>query len=222
MADDGGVVDSLSRADLAAEGIRLMLTAGTLVPGQRLSEGAVSEALGVSRNTLREAFRVLTLEGLLSRRANAGVTVVVPSLASIIDIYRVRRMIECQSISGALPQHPATRRMRAAVETAAHDAEVGDWIAVGTSNMEFHSAIVALADSQHLDRLYRTLSAELRLAFGLLDDPEYLHRPYVERNARILELFASGDATAAGRALEDYLVISERTVLAAYGRRLAS
>jgi DNA-binding GntR family transcriptional regulator len=213
--------DAVSRADSAAERIRALLIAGELVPGQRLSEAAMSERLGVSRNTLREAFRMLTHERLLTHKPHAGVFVVVPSLAAIIDIYRVRRMIECEAIRQAPPRHPASRRMRAAVDTALAGRDAGDWLAVGTANMEFHSAIVALADSDHLDRLYSNMSAELRLAFGTLDDPEFVHRPYVELNAALLDLYLSGDASAAADALDDYLVQSERTVLATYARQLA-
>ena len=77
-----------------AEEIRSQLVKGVLSPGQRLSEAALSEALDISRNTLREVFRMLTKEGLLVHEPNKGVSVAVPSMASIIDIYRVRRMIE--------------------------------------------------------------------------------------------------------------------------------
>ena len=212
--------DGSSRADRAAEGLRRLLIAGDLVPGQRLSETAVSDRLGVSRNTLREAFRMLTHERLLVHKPHAGVFVAVPSLASIIDIYRVRRMIECQALRSSPARHPASRRMRAAVESAQASRETDDWLAVGTANMEFHSAIVALADSDHLDRLYANISAELRLAFGLLDDPDYLHRPYVDRNAAVLERYLAGDSAGAASILEDYLLQSERTIVAAYARQL--
>ena len=220
MADHDEADDSNSRADQAAEKLRRLLIAGDLVPGQRLSESAASERLGVSRNTLREAFRMLTHERLLVHKPHAGVFVAVPSLASIIDIYRVRRMIECQALRSSPTRHPASRRMSAAVVSAQASRDADDWIAVGSANMEFHSAIVALADSDHLDRLYANISAELRLAFGLLDDPEYLHRPYVDRNAAVLELYLAGDSAAAAAVLEDYLLQSERTIVAAYARQL--
>ncbi|MET1043191.1 MAG: GntR family transcriptional regulator [Microbacteriaceae bacterium] len=220
MADHDEADDGNSRADQAAKQLRQMLIAGDLVPGERLSEAAVSERLGVSRNTLREAFRVLTHERLLVHKPHAGVFVAVPSLASIIDIYRVRRMIECQALLAAPARHPASRRMRAAVESALASRQADDWIAVGTANMEFHSAIVALADSDHLDRLYANISAELRLAFGLLDDPDYLHRPYVDRNVAVLELYLAGEAAEAAALLDDYLLTSERTIVAAYARQL--
>ncbi|TFD93363.1 GntR family transcriptional regulator [Cryobacterium lactosi] len=220
MAQLDEAEDSNSRADQAAERLRRLLIAGDLVPGQRLSETAVSERLGVSRNTLREAFRMLTHERLLVHKPHAGVFVAVPSLASIIDIYRVRRMIECQALRSSPARHPASRRMRAAVESAQASRDADNWVAVGTANMEFHSAIVALADSDHLDRLYANISAELRLAFGLLDDPEYLHRPYVDRNAAVLALYLTGDTAGAASVLEDYLLLSERTIVAAYARQL--
>jgi len=220
VADHDEAGESISRADQAAQQLRRLLIAGDLVPGQRLSESAVSERLGVSRNTLREAFRVLTHERLLVHKPHAGVVVAVPSLASIIDIYRVRRMIECQALRVSQARHPASRRMRAAVAAAQVSRDADDWIAVGTANMEFHSAIVALADSDHLDRLYANISAELRLAFGLLDDPEYLHRPYVDLNARVVELYLEGSSEEAAALLEDYLVQSERTIVAAYARQV--
>ncbi len=133
------------------------------MPGQRLSESALGEQLGVSRNTLREAFRSLAHEGLVTHRPNRGVFVTTPSLASIVDIYQVRRFIECQALREALPSHPVVQRMREAVEEASASRERQDWRAVGSSNMAFHTAIVALADSQRLDAFFCQLSAELRL-----------------------------------------------------------
>lgn len=201
-----------------AEAIRDKLIGGELKPGQRLSETALSTDLAVSRNSLREAFRLLTKEGLLQHEPNRGVFVARPSMASIIDIYRVRRTIECQALAKAYPNHPAVARMRAAVEQARQSKQAGDWGSVGSANMAFHAAIVDLADSQRLNVFYAQIAAELRLSFGLLADPELLHAPYVDLNAAILEKLESGDPGAAAAALEAYLAQSERTVLAAFSR----
>lgn len=63
-------------------------------------------------------------------------------------------------------------------------------------------------------------SGEPRLAFGLLDDPEYLHRPYVDRNGAVLELYLAGDSAGAASVVDDYLLVSERTTVAAYAHQL--
>ncbi len=204
-----------------AELIRQKIVKGEFSPGQRLSEATLSESLEISRNTLREVFRLLTKEGLVKHEPNRGVSVAVPSIASIIDIYRVRRLIECQALAQAYPRHPAKRHLREAVDEAQRCRDAGDWQGVGTANMEFHMAVVELADSERLNTMFAHVLAELRLAFGLLNDPEFLHAPYVDMNARILALFEAGKPQEASQALNDYLVNSERIVLAVYARRIS-
>lgn len=201
-----------------AEAIRDRLISGELKPGQRLSEAALSADFDVSRNSLREAFRLLTKDGLLQHEPNRGVFVATPSMASIIDIYRVRRMVEGQALANAYPNHPAVTRMRAAVDGARMARDRNDWTSVGSENMKFHAAIVDLADSQRLNGFYAQIAAELRLSFGLLREPELLHAPYVEMNAAILDKLEAGDPKGAAAALEAYLLQSERTVLAAFSR----
>lgn len=209
-----------SLTESVAETIRQQLIHGQLRAGQRLSEAALSEQLDISRNTLREVFRILIKEGLLRHEPNRGVSVVVPSMADIIDIYRVRRLIECPALAQAWPRHPAHKRMQAALDKAMRAREAGDWLQVGSANMEFHAGIVALADSQRLSAMFSDIAAELRLAFGLLDDPEYLHAPYIDQNAHLLQLFTDGQTADAAKTLEDYLIHSERMVLAVYARHV--
>ncbi len=200
--------------------IRQKIVRGEFTPGQRLSEAALSESLEISRNTLREVFRILAKEGLLTHAPNRGVSVAIPSIASIIDLYRVRRLIECQALAQAYPLHPAKGHMRRAVEAAQQSREQGDWIGVGSANMEFHMAVVELADSERLNVLFSHLLAELRLAFGLIKDAEFLHRPFVDDNLKILLQFEAGHFAEAAASLNHYLAQSERIILAAYARRI--
>lgn len=212
---------STSLNERVAEMIRQRIVQGEFVPGQKLSEAALSENLEISRNTLREVFRTLTKEGLLRHAPNRGVFVATPSIASIIDIYRVRRMIECQALAQAYPYHPAKKRMRQAVDKAHACRASGDWQGVGTANMDFHMALVEMADSERLNSFFAHLLVELRLAFGLLNDPEFLHAPYVGMNLQLMELVESGQMAQAAASLNDYLVHSERIVLAVYARQIA-
>lgn len=201
-----------------ASRLRDQVTGGTLIPGQRLSEARLAAELDISRNTLREVFRLLTREGLLRHEPNRGVFVAVPSMATILDIYRLRRLIEVPALAQAWPRHPGVERMRAAVQTAQGLRATGDWRAIGSANMEFHAGIVSLTDSPRLIGFFAQIIAELRLAFGLLDSPELLHSPYINRNAEILARLEGDDAAGAAALLEDYLNQSERAVMAAFAR----
>ncbi|WP_407530016.1 GntR family transcriptional regulator [Methylobacterium oryzisoli] len=203
-----------------AGSIRDKLIAGELKPGERLSETALSASLKVSRNTLREVFRILTMEGLLFHEPNRGVFVSVPSVSSIIDIYRIRRIVECRALAGADPNHPAVGRMRRAVETAIVGRASKDWASVGSANMLFHAAIVELADSRRLSVFYAQVAAELRLCFGMLEDQEFLHASYVDQNANILAALEAGRPAESAEMLDAYLTRSERTILAAFERKM--
>lgn len=207
---------SHSLTDNVADHIRQQLIQGELRAGQHLSESALSEQLAISRNTLREAFRTLIKEGLLRHEPNRGVSVVIPSMGDIIDIYRIRRLIECSAMAQAHPRHPANVTMKQALQQAQLAQKAGHWRIVGSANMAFHAGIVALADSSRLTNMFADLAAELRLAFGLLDNPECLYTPYIEQNQQLLNLLEMGQTEKAAQMLEDYLMQSERMVLAVY------
>ena len=77
---------------------------------------------------------------------------------------------------------------------------------------------MALTDSTRLQGFFAQVIAELRLAFGLLDSPERLHEPYIDRNGEILDLLAAGQQARAAEVLAAYLDNSERVVLEAFAR----
>ncbi|VEH55851.1 Transcriptional regulators [Providencia rustigianii] len=108
--------------------------------------------------------------------------------------------------------------MKQSVSEAREHEKVENWIGVGTANMNFHTAIVELSDSERLIKLYHNIAAELRLAFGHLNDPKILYAPYIDKNQAILALLDAGKNQDAANTLREYLDLSERTLLAAYKR----
>ncbi|MBK4215227.1 GntR family transcriptional regulator [Paracoccus caeni] len=207
-----------SLAEETAARIREEIAHGRLTAGQKLSEAKLSAELGISRNTLREAFRLMTRDGILEHEPNRGMYVATPSMASTLDIFRVRRLIEIPALAQAWPRHQAVARMREAVERAEALRAKDDWRGVGSANMDFHMGIVALTDSPRLISFFARIVVELRLAFGLLDSPEMLHRPYIERNRQILTTLEAGNPEEASQILAEYLDQSERAVMAAFAR----
>ena len=78
-----------STAGRVADVLRTRITEGHLSPGTRLSEEDIGAALGVSRNTLREAFRLLGHERLLVHEFNRGVFVRRLTVDDVRDLERV-------------------------------------------------------------------------------------------------------------------------------------
>jgi DNA-binding GntR family transcriptional regulator len=220
LADDRALLGRTSTAERVSDILRTRIADGYFPPGTRLSEDGIGGALGVSRNTLREAFRLLTHERLLVHELNRGVFVRVLTVEDVEDIYRTRSLVECAVVRGlGRPPYPLDGVAAAVAEGEAATAE-HDWKALGTANIHFHRELVALAGSERTDELMRSVFAELRLAFHVVDDPRRLHEPYLVRNRRLLEVLEAGDRREAERLLETYLADSLQRVVEVYRRRV--
>ncbi|MET9376754.1 GntR family transcriptional regulator [Streptomyces sp. NPDC002992] len=218
LADDRALLGRTSTAERVADILRTRIAEGFFPPGTRLSEDSIGGALGVSRNTLREAFRLLTHERLLVHRLNRGVFVRVLTVEDVTDIYRTRRLVECAVVHD-LGQPPfAVDGLAAAVEEGERAARAADWKGVSTANIHFHRELVALAGSARTDELMRSVFAELRLAFHVVGDPRGLHEPYLVRNREILEALLVGERATAERLLARYLDDSRTRIVEVYAK----
>ncbi|MBO8187852.1 GntR family transcriptional regulator [Streptomyces spirodelae] len=212
-----------STAERVAGILRTRITEGRFRPGTRLAEEEIGSALGISRNTLREAFRLLTHERLLVHELSRGMFVRTLTVEDLEDLYRVRRLVECATLRQlAPPPYPpeAMRAMEAAVAAGRHAAAEQRWRDLGTANMHFHQALVALAGSPRADEIMRGVLAELRLVFHMMEDPRQLHEPYLPRNEQILRTLQRGEAPSAERQLAVYLDDSRRRLAEGYAHRL--
>ncbi|MGW3155639.1 GntR family transcriptional regulator [Streptomyces sp. NPDC001089] len=221
LADDRALLGRTSTAERVADILRSRVAEGYFLPGTRLSEDSIGGALGVSRNTLREAFRLLTHERLLVHELNRGVFVRVLTVEDVEDIYRTRTLVECAVVRGLGEPPYALDDLAGAVEEGRRAAREGDWKAVGTANIHFHRELVALAGSSRTDEVMRSVFAELRLAFHVVDDPRRLHEPYLARNQEILDALRKGDRDAGEHLLAVYLGDSLERVVEVYARRVA-
>ncbi|WP_181794515.1 GntR family transcriptional regulator [Streptomyces sp. WELS2] len=220
LAGDRVLLGRTSTAERVADILRSRIAEGYFPPGTRLSEDSIGGALGVSRNTLREAFRLLTHERLLIHELNRGVFVRVLTVEDVEDIHRTRALVECAVVRGLGAPPYRLGGLVSAVEEGHTAAADNDWKGVGTANIHFHRELVALSGSERTDELMRTVFAELRLAFHVVDDPRRLHEPYLHRNAEILWALQAGDTNGAERLLETYLADSLERVVEVYRRRV--
>jgi DNA-binding GntR family transcriptional regulator len=216
LAADRAALQRSSTAERVARVLRERITDGTLHPGSRLPEDALGTALGVSRNTLREAFRLLIHERLVVAELNRGAFVRRLTSEDVVDLYRVRRLVEGAAVRSFTGPDAALEVLRQAVDEGRIAAKEERWPDVATANMHFHQAVVTLAGSSRLDEYMRQVSAELRLAFHVMQNPRTFHEPYLGRNGEILERLEAGDVGSAADLLEGYLRDAERQVVAGY------
>ena len=205
-----------SVADRVAAELRQQLADGVLLPGTRLTESVIAEELGVSRNTVREAFAELAAERLVVRHPNRGVFVASLGPGDNHDVYTVRRAIEVSALrGGGTPERVAA--VRAAVEEGKAAAAADDEEALGTANQHFHRAIVALAGSRRLDTTMSQILAEMRLFFHKATVDAHFYRSYLDDNEQICAALEAGEPDRAADLLLAYLDRSEQKQSAVHG-----
>jgi DNA-binding GntR family transcriptional regulator len=201
-------VERRSTASLVSETLRESITRGELPPGTPLREQALSVALDVSRNTVREALRLLDHEGLVDYHVHRGVTVRQLSQPDIRDLFRTREALEVAAIyASELAPREALEGIVRIVEEAEQAAVEQDWTSVATLDIVFHQKIVELICSERITSFFRKIVAELRLGFAVLDPIE--HKRYVAWNRELIELALDGELDACAKEMRAYLADSE-------------
>ncbi|MFQ4148716.1 GntR family transcriptional regulator [Arthrobacter sp. LAPM80] len=200
---------------VVAQKLRASIMNGELRPGAKLSETSLGAALGVSRNTLREAFTVLGAERIITRIPNRGVFVARPSAADVREMYRIRRVLEPAALLQPASPKEAAQALADAVQQGLAARERHDVAAMAAANQQFHARVVALAQSPRLDALMAHVQAEMRLVFHTMADDPGFHAPFSVENARIFSLWSDGQAATAAVELGEYLDTAQAQVLAA-------
>lgn len=201
-----------------AQHITDMILSGKFAPGDKIREIPLAAELDVSRNTLREAFRLLARDGLIAQIPHRGVFVRSLAPEDVVQLYAYRRFIELGALQYFGIDTPRTetalRGMNKAIADAEHAARLGKWAEVGTHNNAFHYHLVSLAGIPKLNENLTLVLAHARLAFMSVANVESMHRPFIQRNRDILTWLVKGDVEKATSVLTRYLKESEAKILA--------
>jgi GntR family transcriptional regulator of vanillate catabolism len=143
----------------ALSGLRDLILAGEVQPGERLSEVALAERLSVSRTPLRAALQRLEQEGLVALIPSGGYAVRSFSQQEVIDAIELRGVLEGTAARLAAERAATPERM-SAIRTVVADldavlvaeASAMDFERYETLNGTFHRLLWELAGSDLLRR----------------------------------------------------------------------
>jgi GntR family transcriptional repressor for pyruvate dehydrogenase complex len=164
----------MSVTDIAIEKIREMIVAGELRPGDRLPrEADLAQRLGLSRSSLREAVRALSLVRILDVRQGDGtyVTSLDPSLlldalsfvvdlhheGSLLHLLEARRVLEAEAATLAAQRidDEQLAGLRELLEAMPACDTVEDFVA---NDMAFHRGIAVASGNPVIAKLLDSLS----------------------------------------------------------------
>lgn len=210
-------IDMLQKSSLTGavqQAIERLIHSGELAPGDKLTEMALAERLGVSRGPVREAFRVLEEAGLVQLEKNRGVFVREVSLHEALEIFDMRAMMEAHVGATLAAQASAEQlqTLQSLIDSMEQAVVQQDHAQYYLRNVEFHETMVSLVGNQKLTSIYRRLTRELGLfrRRNLTQQSELLAS--VQEHRHILAAIGSRDPAKASDALRQHVLLSrERT-----------
>ncbi|MQA03624.1 MAG: FCD domain-containing protein [Streptosporangiales bacterium] len=205
---------TVSAGERVAGVLRERITEGHLLSGTSLRDVALSTEFGVARHTLRAALRLLEYEGLVVHQMHKGAVVKTLSVDDVHEIYRIRRTLELGAVEqSAFAPTDRLADLDTAVRTAERAVTGKAWNEVGTASLRFHQALVALLGSASIDRFFRGVLTQLRLAFATIRDEAAWQTPWIPRDREICNLVRRGSRDSARALTAQYLDDSEKGVL---------
>lgn len=194
-------------SELLAQELRNEILDGTLRSGESLREVELCERYGVARNTVREALRLLTRDGLGTHEVHRGVTVRVFSPQEVRSIFELRGVLEETAArrAGTLTADEIELLERALVDSE-EAFQHGDSRAGLNSNLAFHRELVKLVGNPRMDESFAQLLTEIRLILAGIEERSGGH--WVHRNRELLQALVDGDAPRFRAKLAEYLEVA--------------
>ena len=201
--------------DQVASRLRTLLIEGRIAPGAKLNERVLAEQLRVSRTPLREAIKLLALEGLVDLLPNRGAVAVKLGEADIVNAFEVLAGLE--ALSG---QFAAQRISDAELDElrALHYEMLAAYARRDLSNYyrlnaAIHAGINAAAKNPVLAVTYARLNARVQALRFRTNQNEAKWKRAVAQHEQMIDALDARDAERMGRVMVAHVHDKLDTVL---------
>lgn len=199
-----------------------MISSGELGPGSRLVEDRLAERLGVSRNPVREAIRLLEATGLVVVQPRRGAYVSTPDVDDLLALLEVRVQLEgyAAELAAARASTEDLDELDAVIASGRSATEAGDLVEASEHHRRFHEVVERVAGNRHVSSAVEPLRLRTEMIFSLLHD-DMGQLSWAEHQA-IADAIRSGDEAAARACMARHLrrvgrSLSERDDIASVG-----
>jgi DNA-binding FadR family transcriptional regulator len=217
--------DRRSLVDTVVEQLRSQLTERAWRVGDRIpTEHELADRLGVGRNTVREAVRVLVHAGLLESRQGQGTFVrstADPSAvlrgmkqANVRDVLELRIALETEAARLAATRRTRDdlRRLRAGLRALHQHGPQPEGAVQADDDIDFHLAVVAAAHNTALSEVYGYFSSSVREALVASLGQDGMPRLDLETHTALVDAIETGDPQAAENAARTLQMTPMRAV----------
>jgi DNA-binding GntR family transcriptional regulator len=202
-----------STPDLVERVHRQLLDAicsGDLAPGVRITQEEIAASLGVSRQPVHQALRLLKKEGFVVDTGRRGVVVSQPEGRALAQLYEVRSVLD--GLAARLAAQFGARLDPALIESGRKALKTKSVLEMIRADMQFHQAIYAASGNpfiaenagrhwQHIARAMGVALGPQRMGPSVWNEHEAMLRAINRGDAARAESLARSHCEDAGKAL---------------------
>ena len=212
----------MNKTEQAVAMLQGMIERGELAPGSMVSERTIVELIGLGRTPIREAIQRLEASYMIRVHASRGIEIPAITVEDQLSRLEVRRAVEVLAVD--LASKRASKTQREAMQSLASRLEGQFTLQEYTDTIrETHALILDAAGNRYLGSLMlplQGLSRRFWIVHAREENNDILRGRDLHR--AILTAISERDteaATAASRALNDYLVEFALAVVARQAAR---
>jgi DNA-binding GntR family transcriptional regulator len=208
-------LEKTSLREQALTALRKAITTGQLKPGTHLVETDLSEALQISRGTLREAMRQLQQEGLISAGPRGRLSVRHLDTKEIRDIFTVRAALEslaARDLAAQPDRSEAVTTLRRAVDAMdrSESADLEDRI---EADLRFHRTMCELGGNETLLHQWSSLEGSIRMSIMFAGVDRAMKNMNAKRHHDIVDAIESGAGDTAAAAVMSHMAGAAETLV---------
>lgn len=144
--------------------IRENIISGNINPGEKVNEYQVAKSLNISRPPIREAFRLLAAEGLITLVPRKGAFVSELSIQGVKEIYEMKSMMESFAVRLAIPiiNEKEVSELDSINNSMEEKIKQSNFKAILKLNIEFHRKMIKMSKNEKLIRFYEGIVLPIR------------------------------------------------------------
>ncbi len=189
------------------EDIRENILSGKYQAGEKITENRVCQEFGVSRTPVREAFKQLELEGLITNIPNRGAYVLGFSKRDIQDIYEIRKAVEIIAIKWAIERIDSDElsELQEAYDLMEFYTMKNEQGKMMETNTRFHEIIYKSTRSRFLEQILKSYQIYIYKTKKVALQSEAYLQDVLEEHKRILTSIYNKDFSEGEKAVFQHI-----------------
>ena len=201
------VIEKKTLHEEIANNLRELIMSGELQEGDKIKEDKLCSSMGISKTPLREALRVLSVEGLIRLVPNRGSFVSTPTFEEIREMFDVMSVLEGVCARAAAEKMgekdlAALEKLHKKLEENHRRKAQREYIRI---NNRYHSFVQKLAGNRTLNQIVNGLRQKILLyRYQSLNLPERFAQS-IQEHRDLLEAFRNKDPKKAETLMRRHL-----------------